>query len=148
MTLTQPTQQVDKNKIWKVGLLAVVAATAANLVAFFILNALLDLPSSADFPPLSAGTVGLFTAVFTFMGVVVFALIVRFTHKPVRNFWIIATIVFVLSIIPNIISAMNPAAAPFPFPVSSSLAFWVLIIFHIIAYLVLTLILTSKTKTN
>jgi cytochrome b561 len=145
MSLTQPVKQVDKSKIWKTGLLAIVASVVANLIAFFILGAILDLPTPTEFPPLSAGAIGFLTAVFTFIGVVVFALLVRFTGKPIRNFWIVATIAFVLSIIPNITSAMNPAAAPFPFPVSSSLGFWVLIVFHVIAYLVLTFMMTTRT---
>lgn len=145
MSLTQSTKQIDKSKIWKVGLLAVAASVAANLIVFFILNVLLDLPSPADFPPLSVGAIGFLTAVFTFIGVVVFALIVRFTRKPIRNFWIVATVAFVLSIIPNISAVLNPESAPFPFPVSSSLGFGVLIVFHVIAYLVLTLIMTTQT---
>ncbi|MBE2220220.1 MAG: hypothetical protein IAF02_01690 [Anaerolineae bacterium] len=145
MSLTQATKQVDKSKIWKVGLLAIGVSIVANLIAFFILSAILDLPSPADFPPLSAGAIGFMTAVFTFIGVVVFALIARFTRKPIRNFWIVATVAFVLSILPNISAALNPESAPFPFPVSSSLGFGVLIVFHVIAYLVLTLIMTTKT---
>lgn len=145
MSLTAPTKQVDESKIWKTGLIAIVASVVANLVAFFILDVILDLPSPVDFPPLSAGAIGFLTAVFTFIGVVVFALLVRFTSKPIRNFWIVATVAFVISIIPNITSAMNPEGAPFPFPVSSSLGFWVLIVFHVIAYLVLTIIMTTRT---
>lgn len=148
MSLTQQIKQVDSSKIWKMGVLAIVLSVVANLVAFFILSAILDLPSPADFPPLSAGAIGFLTAVFTFIGVIVFALLVQFTAKPIRNFWIVATVAFVISIIPNISAALNPAAAPFPFPVLSSLGFGVLIIFHIIAYLILTIILTTKTLTD
>ncbi len=145
MSLTQPTKQVDKSKIWKTGLLAIVAAVAANLVAYFILNAILDLPSPTDFPPLSAGAIAFMTALFTFIGVIVFAVIARVSSNPVRTFWIVATIAFVFSIIPNIMAALNPSAAPFPFPVSSSLGFWVLIVFHVIAYLIVTWMMTTKT---
>lgn len=145
MTMTATTKQVDKSTIWKTGLIAVVAAVLANVVAYFILNAILDLPSPAEFPPLSVGAIGFLTAVFTFIGVIAFALIARFTSAPIRNFRIVATIAFVLSIIPNILYALNPESAPFPFPVSSSLGFWVLIVFHVIAYLVLTFTMTTRT---
>lgn len=145
MTMAVATKQVDKSKIWKTGLIAVLASVVANVVAYFILNAILDLPSPAEFPPLSVGAIAFLTAVFTFIGVIVFALLVRFTAAPIRNFWIVATIAFLLSIIPNVLSALNPEAAPFPFPVSSSLGFWVLIVFHVIAYLVLTFTMTTRT---
>jgi uncharacterized membrane protein len=138
-------QQVDKSKIWKVGGVAIVASVVANLVAFFILSAILDLPSPADFPPLSEGAIGLITAVFTFLGVVAFFIVVRVAQNPVRTYLIIATVAFVVSIIPNITSALNPEAAPFPFPVSSGLGFAVLIVFHVIAYLITAWVMTTKS---
>ena len=60
------------------GLVAIVASVIANLVAFFILNAILDLPSAADFPSLSPLPIALLTTVFTFIGVVVFASVLTF----------------------------------------------------------------------
>lgn len=145
MSLTQPTKQVDKSKIGKVGLLAIGASIVANLITFFSLSALLDLPAPADFPPLSAGAIGFMTAVFTFLGLIAFWVVVKVSSKPIRTFWIVSTVAFVVSIIPNITSALNPAGAPFPFPVSSSLGFWVLIVFHVVAYFVFTWIMTTKT---
>ncbi len=145
MSLTQSTKQIDKSKIWQTGFIAVAASVVANLVAYFLLNTILDLPSPSDFPPLSPVAIGFITALFTFFGVAVFALLTRNTANPVRVFWIVATVAFIISIIPNIISALNPAAAPFPFPVSSALGFWVLIVFHVIAYLITTFVMTTRT---
>ncbi len=148
MSLTQATKQVDKRKIWKMGVLAIAGSVVANLAIFFILSLVLDFPAPADFPPLSAGTIGFMTALFTFIGVIVFAVVARVAKNPVRAYWIIATIAFIISIIPNIIAALNPESAPFPFPVSPSLGFWVLIIFHVVAYLITAWILTTKTLTD
>lgn len=145
MSGEQTVKQVDKSKIWKMGLLAVAASVVANIVVFFVLSALLDLPSPADFPPLSAGAIGFLTAVFTFVGVVAFAIVARVAKNPVRVYWIIATVAFVISIIPNVMAALNPESAPFPFPVSSGLGFGVLIIFHVIAYLITVWVMTTKT---
>ena len=138
-------QQVDKSKIWKMGGVAIAVSIVANLVAFFILNAVLDLPSPADFPPLSVGAIGFLTAVFTFLAVVTFYIIAPRSKNPVRTYWIVATVAFFISIIPNIGAALNPEAAPFPFPVSSALGFGVLIVFHVIAYLVTAWVMTTKT---
>jgi hypothetical protein len=145
MSLTQPIKQVDKSKIWKMGFVAIAASVVANLVIFFLLRAILDLPSPADFPPLSAGAIGFLTAVFTFVGVLAFAIVARVAKNPIRMYWIIATVAFVLSIIPNIMAAFNPASAPFPFPVASALGFGVLIVFHVVAYLITVWVMTTKT---
>ncbi len=148
MTTTNPTRHVDTSKIWKSGLLAIMVSVAANLVAYFILTAILDLPSTTDFPPLSPGAIGLVTAIFTAIGVLVFAVVARVSDYPVRLFWIIATIAVIVISIPNIIAAMNPAAAPFPFPGGTSTAYLTLIIFHVIAYLITTWILTTRTLSD
>ncbi len=148
MSTTTQIKQVDKSKIVKAGIVAIVASVVANLIAFFIVNAILDLPSPADFPPLSAGTIGFLTAVFTFVGVIVFAVLAQMTKNPIRTYWIVATVALVVSIIPNITSVINPEGAPFPFPVSSSLGFLVLIIFHVIAYVITTFVITTQTLTD
>lgn len=146
MTMMQESNQteIDTSRIWKVGLLAVVAAIVANVLVRIILAALLDLP--ADFPPLQAGAIVALTAVFTTVGVVVFAVVARRAKRPIRTFHIIAAAAFVVSIIPNLISAANPAALPFPFPGATAQAFLILIIFHVVAYLVTVGILTTATR--
>jgi hypothetical protein len=142
---SQSVKQVDQQKIWKMGLVAIVASVIANLVAFFILNAILDLPSAADFPSLSPLPIALLTTVFTFIGVVVFAIIARRAANPLRTFWIVATVAFVVSIIPNLLSILNPTALPLPFPNPTSLGFAVLIVFHVIAYVITVWVMTTKT---
>ena len=137
--------QIDKRKIWRVGVIAIMLSVTANLIIFFLLRAILDLPSATDFPPLSAPAIGFMTAVFTFLGVLVFAIIVRLSANPIRTFWIVATIAFIISILPNIGAALNPESAPFPFPVSSGFGYWILILFHLVAYLITTILLTTKT---
>lgn len=144
MTSFTPNEQIDKSKIWPTGLAAIGLSLVANLLAYFILNAVLDLPSPAEFPPLSPAAIGIMTALFTFLAVVAFVVVVRVAKRPLRTYRIAATVVFFLSIIPNIISAVNPAAAPFPFPVASASGFLVLIIFHVIAYLIMVWLLTTK----
>lgn len=146
MSHANSVSSVDRSKIWRTGALAVAASVVANLLTFFILSALLDLPAAADFPPLSVGAIGFLTAVFTLAGVGVFALVARRSQRPVRTFWIVATVAFVVSIIPNITAAANPDAAPFPFEVMTSQAFLVLIVFHVIAYLITTWLLTTRTQ--
>lgn len=145
MTTLTTNEQIDKSKIWSTGLAAIGLSLVANLVAYFLLNAVLDLPSPAEFPPLSPAAIGIITVLFTFLAVVAFVVVVRVAKRPLRTYRIVATVAFILSIIPNIISAINPAAAPFPFPVVSASGFLVLIVFHVIAYLIMVWSLTTKT---
>ena len=147
-TVMRQNQIIAKERIWRSGLVAVALSVVVNGVAYFILNAILGLPSPADFPPLSVGAIGVLTAVFTLLGVAAFALVTRLSRRPIRTYRIVATVAFVLSIVPNILSALNPEAAPFPFPISSSLGFWVLIIFHVIAYLMTVWVMTTRTLTD
>lgn len=132
---------LDNGRIWKAGLLAIGASVVANLATFFVLSALLDLPT--DFPPLSAGAIAFMTVLFTFIAVVVFAIVARVSKRPIRTYWIIATVAFVISIIPNLLAAMNPAI--FPFPGGTTQAFLALIVFHVVAFLVTVGILTTRT---
>jgi hypothetical protein len=56
--------------------------------------------------------------IFTFFGVAgavgVYALLRRFTANPARTFTIIAWVVLVVSLIPNLLSALDPSSAPIP----------------------------------
>ncbi len=141
LTDAAESKQIDRRRIWRRGLLAVVASVIANLATLGLLSVFVDLP--ADFPPLRAGAVAFMTALFTFLAVVVFAVIARVAARPRRTYRLVAGIAFVLSIIPNIMTAVNPSAIPFPFPGATSGAFLVLIIFHLVAYLLTVRILTA-----
>jgi predicted membrane channel-forming protein YqfA (hemolysin III family) len=85
------------------------------------------------------------TTVFTAIGVVAFAIIARRAANPLRTFWIVATVAFVLSIIPNLLSILDPTALPLPFPNPTSIGFAVLIVFHVIAYVIVVWVMTTKT---
>ena len=131
----------NTSSIWQRGALAIVASVVVNVVVRAILSTLFDLPS--EFPPLQVGAIVTLTAVFTLIAVVVFALVVRFTQRPIRTYHVIAGAAFVVSIIPNIVSALNPGAIPFPFPGASASAFLALIVFHVVAYLITVWVLTT-----
>jgi len=136
-------EQVNARRIWFAGLVGVVASVIANLLARAVLFAVLLL--SAQFPPLQVGAIAIFTAVGTLMAAVVYALIVRFTRRPVMIFRWVATAALIFSILPNIALIANPATIPFPFPGASGLAFGALIVFHVLAALVSVIALTRLT---
>lgn len=116
-------------RIWLAGIIAVVAAIAANLIVRALLFAWLDLP--AGFPPLQPGAIIFFTIVGVGLGAVVYAMVARRSMQPARTFTWIAITALVVSILPNLGLMLNPAAGPFPG--GSPLAYGILILFHIIA---------------
>lgn len=125
--------------IIRAGLIAIVAAVAANLMALAIVRAVTDLPT--EFLPLQYPPIAIFTALGVALGAVVFAIVSRVSRQPVRTFWIVAMVALLVSLIPNAMFAINPVAAPAPG--GSALAYGVLMIFHVIAAFVCVPILTS-----
>ncbi|MEW6650325.1 MAG: DUF6069 family protein [Chloroflexota bacterium] len=140
----QTHESINPRRIWLAGLVGVVASVITNLVARMVLFVVLPLP--AEFPPLQAGTIAIFTAAGTLMAAVVYALIARFTRRPVTVFRWVAFVALILSILPNLALVANPGAIPFPFPGASGLAFGVLIVFHLLAALVCVVALTSLSR--
>jgi hypothetical protein len=123
---------VDRNKLLRAGIASVIAAVVANLIAFFIMRAALDLP--ADFPPLSVGAITAFTIVGTGLGALVFAWLSRRSAAPFKTYRNVAVVALIISIIPNILAVFNPAM--FPFPGGTPTVFVVLILFHLVAFVV------------
>ena len=137
-------ESVNAKRIWLAGLVGVAASVIANLLARALLFAVLPLPN--EFPPLQVGAIAMLTAVGTLLAAVVYALIIRFTRRPVTIFRWVALAALILSILPNLALVADPIAIPFPFPGASSLAFGALIVFHVVAALVSVTALTSLTR--
>lgn len=141
--VNRPTSNgVDRSKLLVAGLASVAAAVAANLIAFFIVRAFVDLPP--DFPPLTVGAIAFFTILGTGLGALVFAWLARRSATPVRTYVRIAVVALVLSVIPNFLAAANPAM--FPFPGGTATAFLVLVLFHVIAAVVSVVVLFRLAK--
>lgn len=121
---------------------SVAAAVVANIIAFFIARAVFDLP--ADFPPLSLGAITFFTILGTGVGALVYAWLARRSAAPARAYRRIAVVALIVSIIPNILAAFNPAM--FPFPGGTATAFLVLTLFHFIAAVVSVAVVTWKSE--
>lgn len=120
------TLPVDRSKILRAGAVAVGGSVAANVLLLLVLTPLLDL--SRTFPPFGVGAVAFFTAFYTLLATILYWLLARFTRQPVRLFAILAVAGFVLTAIPNLALAANPAGAPFPGAASD---FLTLLLFHL-----------------
>ena len=139
-TINQST--TNRGNLLRAGLLSVAAAVVANIIAYFIARAVFDLP--ADFPPLSVGAITFFTIIGTGLGALVFAWLARRSAAPARAYRRIAVVALIVSIIPNVPAALNPAL--FPFPGGTATAFLVLTLFHVVAAVVSVGVLTRDRE--
>lgn len=142
MRLNTMTRNISLGTLVRTGLASIVAAVVANVLALVVLRAVLDLPT--DFPPLQFGPIAIFTAIGVALGVVVFAIVSRVARQPVRTYWIVAMVALLVSLVPNVLLMLNPAAAPVPG--GSALAYGVLCIFHVIAAFASVPILTRLAR--
>lgn len=114
------------------GLLAIGVAIGVNVVVRLILGALATIP--ADFPPMQLPAIAFFTALYGAGATVVYGLINRLASNPPRVWRIAVIIGFVLTALPNLALAANPAAAPFPG--GTTQLFTLLLVYHVAALIV------------
>jgi hypothetical protein len=107
-----PAGRVVLHRPWRAVGLTVAAALAVNLLLWGLAVSLL--PIAPEFLPLASPLPTLlFTALGVLGGAGVFALLARVARRPVATFRAIAAVVLVLSFVPNILTLLNPASAPF-----------------------------------
>ena len=129
------TSHVELRRLWWVGPLTVVAAVAAVLVVRVVAFATLEL--SAEYPPLSWSGPIIFTTVLVGAGVLVFAVVARWSPTPIRTYRRIALVALWLSLIPDL---FLPGAGPG----ATWTAAIVLMVMHVAAWLPTVLILTRQ----
>jgi hypothetical protein len=129
-------------RVWLAGAAAIGGSVLANLLLLFLIRLLPGI--SGDFPPYQPAPIAIFTAAQVGIGVLVFAVIAWFARRPIRLFTIVALIALLVSCIPNVMLALNPAAAPFPG--GSAFAFLMLIPFHFVAAAVAIWSLTRLSR--
>lgn len=131
----------DRSRVLTAGLVAIGGSVVANLALRLLLGPLLGLDPT--FQPFGLGPIAFFTTFYTIAAVILFWLLARFTEQPARIFLIIAAVAFVVTLLPNLGLAANPASAPFP---GSATDFLILILFHIPPALVTVWALTRLTR--
>jgi xanthosine utilization system XapX-like protein len=141
---TSQNNLIDQTKIFRITALAIMTSIVANLLVRALLFALLDL--SPEFPPLSTGAVAILTTFGAGLAGLVFSIIARRSPNPVATFRLVALVALVISVLPNLALVADPAAAPFPFPGGTPLAYGVLMIFHLVAAIICVALLTTQTR--
>ena len=134
-----PHERVEMGRLWRVGLLAIAAAAVANAVVWAIARALFNIPD--EFMPLAnVGPAIVFTGLFLLVGLAVFALVVRFTRRPITWFRRIAVAAFLLSFL-TLIGASGQDGATTPGLVTLG-------VMHVVAFVVFVPLVTGRTRAN
>ncbi len=128
--------RVALHRLWWVGPLTVSAAVVANVVVRIIAGMAVVIPP--EFAPLHYGHIGLVTAAGVLGAVLTFAGIGRVAQRPIRLFRILASVVFVLSFVPDIGLLVSPAM-----PGANGLTVGVLMVLHVAPALVSVALLTT-----
>ena len=106
MSSTQTSQITSKQhgiswRLWRVGLLTVIAAVIVNILITLVAKALF--PVAPTFIPLQLGPVIVFTVIGVVGAVIAFTLLVLWATHPVLLFQRIAWAVLLVSLIPDLL---------------------------------------------
>ena len=132
-------ERVDYGKIWWVTLVAAGVAAVINAIIFIIGDALGAFPKTVLLPsnnePLSLGAVIFISIVGVIAGGIVFAVIGRFSRRPIRLFTIVALVFLVLSF-----------GSPFSVPNAPAGYIIALLLMHVVAGLAIIGLLTTLAR--
>ena len=134
-------KRISFRRLLWVGPLAVLASVIANVLVSITTVALVGI--SPEFEPLHLRPVIGFTVVGVLGAVLVFALVARFSRRPVRLFRRIALVVLLLSFMPDL-SLLN--ASPYAGTTVQSVI--ALMLMHVVACLISVSLLTTLTRTG
>ncbi|HLZ63044.1 MAG TPA: DUF6069 family protein [Ktedonosporobacter sp.] len=124
-------ERIAWQRLWLVGLFAIIASVIVTAVIAIAARSLLLIHAS------TTQRVGVFTVIGALGAVLVFALVARFSRRPIRLFRIIATVVLVLTFIPDL--------ALFSF-LGGAASVTVLLLMHVATYLICVGMLTTMTR--
>ena len=135
---TRESRLVDWGRFALAGLGTVIAAVLANVLVYFIGSAVVGYdPEFVVLRDVSA--VVLFTVVPAIVAVLLYAALLRFTANPARTFTIIAAVVLVISLVPDV--TYIPTV-----PGATSGQTAILAVMHVVATVVIVWMLTTLTQ--
>lgn len=112
MTRESQASRSSLSKLLWVSPLAMALATVANLGLYAVAGALF--PQVTAWPGAGIGQIIGANIAYLFVGTLVFALIVRFSSRPARHYWIVATIGLLLSLVLPISAGFGAGASGAP----------------------------------
>jgi hypothetical protein len=144
------TERGASGSLLRRGAFAAIGAAVANLIVYFVGTILVSDLSS--FPVLNVVSVMASSVVGAVAGTGVFALLARFSQRPVTIFRIVAVVVALLSLGGPINAGQGMAAPPLPgvepgaILVASPGTVVLMIVMHIVAAAVITWVLTKQGR--
>ena len=99
-TLSNQTGRISGGRLWRVGALAIGASIIANLIIRIIAVNVLGI--GEGFMPLTWAPPIVFTIIGVLGAIIVFAILARFSKRPIQLFRIIGIVALVLSLLPDI----------------------------------------------
>ena len=141
-TVQNPPVRSEERIVWgrlvPAGLLAALVAAAANAVVYLVAVAAGAMPQDVVVNgqgPVTLPVVATTSAFGAVAGTIVYALVVRFTRRPVRVFRVVAAVALVLSF-----------AGPFTIPGAPAAMIATLLLMHVVAAAVVVGLLTTLAR--
>ena len=130
-------KRITWKRLWRVGLLTIVASLVSNLILRMIGISIFHI--SSTFAPLGIGPVVFWSVVMAIGAVLVFALVGRFSQNPISLFIVIAFTVYILTFYPDyLVLFANPPV----FRGTTFYAIGTLLSMHVIEAIICICILT------
>jgi Family of unknown function (DUF6069) len=125
-------------RLWRIGLLTIVASLVANLTLRMVGIAIFHIPSA--FAPLGIGPVVFWTVVMAVGAILVFALIGRISQNPIPLFTFVAFSVYIVAFYPDYLVL---SASPPVFPGTTFDSVGTLLSMHVVEAIINICILTQ-----
>jgi len=134
--------RVAFGKLLLVGLLSIGVAVLADLLVRTVAIAFFGVPEGFVYlqAPFLIGSIAFFGVLAT----LVFALVARFAHRPVRLYRILASIALLASLLLPIMAL----SGQFPAPGMNLHIFWTMVVMHCVAALIMVSLLTRLALTS
>lgn len=139
---TLSTEHISLHKLLWVTPLTFVVAVLANEILYGTASALM--PSIGQWPVAGPLQVLLGTLLYVILGSLVFALVFRFVPRPIRTYWIIATIALILSF--TVPVSLGAGLGPSGVPIPDTSTVFTLVSIHIVTYLIIMSMVTQLTR--
>jgi hypothetical protein len=131
---------IQTKKLWWVGPLTVLAAVMGVLIVRSVAMAILQPPYAPGLEMIAISIV--LTLVLCTAAVIVYALVARYSRKPVRTYIIISSIFLVISFLPDIAAVSMPMpGAGWPYSIT-------LMVMHVVAGFITVYMLIKLTTAS
>jgi hypothetical protein len=130
--------RIPFTRVLLAGLIAIAGSVIANVIVLWLGVRLFNVP--ADFyPTMTIQPTIIFTTLFLVVATAVFAVINRFTANPIRVWTIVATIGLIVSLIPDFMLLINPAAMSTGMPMGTITlgGVAILILMHLVGFAIM-----------